>query len=244
MTGTRANRRPGSLRRPPSRRRLNQLPQRLPSATGTTGTGPSVDHTEGTSTGHYIYIESSSPRHRGDSARLDSPVYPATTGSCATFWYSMNGNQIGTLNVYRKMGNVRVRLWTLTGNQGLQWRMAQVSVKALLSYQLTFEGVVGAGYKSDIALDDITIATGACPSPALATLNLDCVHGRIQILETTLTGREYRDLLVVLEQAQQMTTLSVHHTDLMSSLKPRLLESKVIRHGLYQLHSLMALASV
>lgn len=136
--------------------------------TGTSGTGPATDHTEGTTTGHYIYIESSSPQHAGDKARIDSPVYSATGASraCLTFWFSMNGVQIGTLNVYKKTGFVRGQLiWSLTGNQGLNWRKAQVTVSSAIGYQVTFEGVIGPGYRSDIAIDDLNIASGACPSP-------------------------------------------------------------------------------
>lgn len=144
--------------------------------TGTTGTGPATDHTEGTRTGHYIFIESSSPQHPGDIARIDSPVYnpTGTSSACLTFWFSMNGNQIGTLNVYRKIGSSRGKpIWTLSGNQGLQWRKAQVTVSSTTGYQLSFEGIVGSGYKSDIAIDDINLSSGVCPSPGSCNFETD-----------------------------------------------------------------------
>ena len=142
--------------------------------TGTTGTGPSADHTEGTNVGHYMYIESSSPQHPGDKARLDSPTFNPSAGSCVTFWYSMNGAQIGTLNVYKKVGSRRGSpIWTLSGSQGIKWYKAQVTVKSAIAYQITFEGVVGQGYKGDIAIDDITNSQGACPPPGSCNFETD-----------------------------------------------------------------------
>ena len=134
-------------------------------STSTSGTGPTVDHTIGTGAGHYIYIESSSPNHPGDKARIDSPVYQATRGSCVTFWYSMNGNQIGTLSLYKNVNGLRGNpIWTLSGNQGLKWRKAQATIISVRSYRITFEGTVGSGYHSDIAIDDIDVSIGACPT--------------------------------------------------------------------------------
>lgn len=54
--------------------------------TSTYGTGPSRDHTRGTASGYYMFIESSSPRRRGDKARLLSPLFravPPNSNSCS-----------------------------------------------------------------------------------------------------------------------------------------------------------------
>ncbi|XP_035690046.1 MAM and LDL-receptor class A domain-containing protein 1-like, partial [Branchiostoma floridae] len=71
----------------------------------TSSTGPSVDHTLGTSSGHYMYLETSvgSP---GQVARLVSAPFPASgTPYCLRFYYHMFGDHIETLNVYiRKQG--------------------------------------------------------------------------------------------------------------------------------------------
>lgn len=47
-----------------------------------------------------MYIESSTPQHPGDRARLVSPTYPPTIGSCLSFYYNMYGLTMGTLKVY------------------------------------------------------------------------------------------------------------------------------------------------
>ena len=142
--------------------------------TGTTSTGPVYDHTYSTRRGHYVFIESSSPQHSGDKARLISPVYqPSVTGStCVTFWYSMNGRDIGTLNVFPIVANQQGRsVWSLGGNQGNQWLRAQATITSSFPYQVAFEGVVGAGFKGDVAMDDISIADGACA--ALGSCNFE-----------------------------------------------------------------------
>ena len=43
----------------------------------------------------------------------------------------MNGQDVKTLNVYvktRSLGNVR---WTISGNQGAQWNVGQVTVRGV-----------------------------------------------------------------------------------------------------------------
>lgn len=52
-------------------------------------TGPAFDHTLGTSTGRYIYIETSFPAKKGDIARIKSPNLESTV--CFEFWYHMYG---------------------------------------------------------------------------------------------------------------------------------------------------------
>lgn len=43
-------------------------------STSTVATGPISDHTYSSLAGHYVYIETSAPRHLGDKARLISKV--------------------------------------------------------------------------------------------------------------------------------------------------------------------------
>ncbi|XP_078575825.1 MAM and LDL-receptor class A domain-containing protein 1-like [Branchiostoma floridae x Branchiostoma japonicum] len=58
--------------------------------TNTGDTGPPADHTTGS--GRYMYIETSSPRRRGEIARLTSPTYLLHSGSqCLLFWTHMFG---------------------------------------------------------------------------------------------------------------------------------------------------------
>ena len=92
--------------------------------------------------GKYTFIEASSPRRPGDKARLYSERFLATDprGQCIKFWYHMNGNAIGTLNVLVKTGagnrseNI---VWTLSGSQQNKWNFGQTSVSSTKSsYQV------------------------------------------------------------------------------------------------------------
>lgn len=68
-------------------------------------------------TGHYIYIEASSPRKPGDNAMLVSAQQPSpTSDQCFEFWYSMYGVETGTLNLYIEYGNqLGSPVWTKQG---------------------------------------------------------------------------------------------------------------------------------
>jgi len=73
---------------------------------------PAVDHTTGTSAGHYIYIESSFPQTHGNKAWLVSEVLESPKGACLDFWYHMKGNSTGNMTVYHRILNQKpTSLW-------------------------------------------------------------------------------------------------------------------------------------
>ena len=81
-------------------------------------TGPSVDYNPGTSTGKYMYTESSSPCY-GTECNLISPVidlsYPGN--DYMTFAYHMYGSTQGTLYVDIWTAGSWTNLWSMTGDQ-------------------------------------------------------------------------------------------------------------------------------
>ena len=64
-----------------------------------------------------MYIEASSPRKPGESAKLVFNVPNQGHQACLSFYYHMSGASAGTLNVYS--GNNKVI--SLSGNQGDNW---------------------------------------------------------------------------------------------------------------------------
>ena len=77
--------------------------------------------------GGYIYSEASEPQRNGYRALLMGPRMCGRM--CLQFYYSMNGNRIGALNIYRREGmNHDDLIWTLSGNQGKEWHEALVDV--------------------------------------------------------------------------------------------------------------------
>lgn len=89
--------------------------------------------------GKYIYLEASAPRVQGDKCWLQSQRFGATKGSCISFWYNMNGANIGTLNVYVAYstgGNSTV--WTLSSDQGATWKNGQAPLMSNVAYSVSF----------------------------------------------------------------------------------------------------------
>ncbi|XP_058957005.2 astacin [Pocillopora verrucosa] len=119
-------------------------------STPSRNTGPSGDHTTGN--GKYSYIETSSPRGPGDNAIM-SRMVKLSGNSCLRFYYHMYGTDMGTLRV--KLCN-KV-LFQKSGNQGNTWKMHEVRLSGRGSFELSFEGIRGANYRGDAAIDDIII---------------------------------------------------------------------------------------
>ena len=74
--------------------------------------------------GKYAYIETSSPRVQGDSAKLVKGGLSFSTKKCLSFYYHMYGATMGTLNVY--VGQRKI--FTKSGDQGNQWHLAKVDI--------------------------------------------------------------------------------------------------------------------
>lgn len=134
-------------------------------------TGPSVDHTTNSSSGHYMYVDSAVGQW-GDQSFLISEVFqPSTRGHCITFWYHMFGKHVGTLKLYindrrtHDAGNVQGQeMWVETGDKGDQWNEANVFIKHDQPFWFVFVYQKGRSSEGDIALDDITIVPFPCYS--------------------------------------------------------------------------------
>ena len=90
--------------------------------------------------GTYFYIESSSPRKQGDTARLLSPTLSSSTGAkCFTFWYHMYGKNIGSLTITAKKlnDNNGTLLWSKTVEEGNRWEQGEATIPSQTSdYQV------------------------------------------------------------------------------------------------------------
>ena len=76
------------------------------------------------SIGSYIYIETSSPRIQDETAILTFDGTNLKPVVCLTFYYHMYGNYINELLLNNRGKNV----WKLAGDQGDQWKKAQVTL--------------------------------------------------------------------------------------------------------------------
>lgn len=102
------------------------------------GTGPSNDHSYGTSKGYYTFIETSSPRSPNQKAQLQSESFgPTGSPMCFKFWYHMYGRTVGTLNVYQTLNNSNGLMWTLKGQQGNAWNFAQFTINSNIGFNVS-----------------------------------------------------------------------------------------------------------
>ena len=83
-----------------------------------------------TTAGHYVYIETSSPRDVGEKARLTSPTIQVVTNEtkCFRLFYHMYGDAIGSLKVYviKVTEPLGSPLFSIMGIQGTDWALGQV----------------------------------------------------------------------------------------------------------------------
>ena len=81
-----------------------------------------------TGNGFYIYIEASYPAKEKHSAQLLSPLIRGP--KCFRFYYHMYGSHIGKLGVFLQVrGRYSNYLtWQKSGQQGNQWREANVDI--------------------------------------------------------------------------------------------------------------------
>ena len=127
-------------------------------------TGPSADHSLGTTAGKYMYIEATSPNFPNKVAILESPCYDLTGASDAmlTFWYHMYGAEMGSLAIDLMVNGTPVTdVLVITGDQGNVWRQAYVDLSAHVgqnNLRVRFRGTTGSNYTSDITIDDVRLA--------------------------------------------------------------------------------------
>lgn len=146
-------------------------------ATGSGNTGPSADYS---GTGNYVFIESSSCFN--NTSYLNSPNYDfsSLTIPQVTFWYHLYGATTGSLDleISTDNGATWTSVWSLSGDQGDEWKEVTVSLAAYTSATnatLRFKGLTGSGYTSDMAIDNFSIAEApACAKPTVLTAaNMD-----------------------------------------------------------------------
>ncbi|XP_030010157.1 enteropeptidase [Sphaeramia orbicularis] len=128
--------------------------------------GPSVDHTLGNTSGFYI-VTPMSPGQWPKSFRIHSlPLTPSTQPMCLQFWYHMFGEDVHHLRVLlHQASNVTV-LFQKDGNYGDNWNAGQVTLNLTTETVVVFEALKKGGMRNDIALDDISLTSGACgPAP-------------------------------------------------------------------------------
>ena len=125
--------------------------------TPTNVTGPD-SASEGT---YYYYIEADA--NNNNTANLNGPCLNLKDANLQnaqiSFSYHMFGSFTGSLNLKAKTPNgTWTSIWSKSGNQG-GWHRDTVNLLTYINdtLQLQFEGTIGGGNTSDIAIDDIVV---------------------------------------------------------------------------------------
>ena len=130
-----------------------------------------------------MYIEASSGVIDA-KAWLGSELFDPMTQGCFEFWYHMLGAGIGQLNIYTNDLDAPLlsSLLTISGNQGDEWRLGQVDITNVQTFQILIEGIIGANYTSDVAVDDvILIRDSKCVRKLLSASFSDLLPQNVQI---------------------------------------------------------------
>ncbi len=132
--------------------------------TSSVETGPDVDNTLGTALGQYAYIEASSTFNL--ISNLITPCIDLDLIDTAEleFFYHMYGADMGTLNVdiTSNGGGTWTNLWTQSGQVQTStadaWLPAIIDLSAYSGVvQFRFQGIAGASFNSDMAIDDVSV---------------------------------------------------------------------------------------
>ena len=110
--------------------------------------------------GHYMYIETSSPRVQGDLARLSSPAFTFRGATCITFFYHMYGATTGRLEVTVNGRNV----FSANGNKGKSWLEASINLNLQGNYPVRNISIVVK----------LVVARGKMTCAADCSINFTC----------------------------------------------------------------------
>ena len=117
--------------------------------TGTVNTGPDAAH----SGVGFCFTEASPPRATGDVFELFYDGSACSGGaSSVSFWYSIDGTDMGTLRLREAGGGV---VWSRSGDRGSGWSLA--GPLHLMTAAFSVEGVRGRSAYSDMAVDDVSV---------------------------------------------------------------------------------------
>ncbi|MBK5215033.1 MAG: DUF1028 domain-containing protein, partial [Flavobacteriaceae bacterium] len=144
--------------------------------TPSTNTGPSGP-SQGTL---YTFIEANDlgPDNYNTRSVIGSPCFeiPINLTTTLKFDYHMYGANMGTLSVTANTGTGWVTLWSLAGNQGNSWKTNTIDLTQFAgkTVKLRMDGTTGSGEYSDMAIDNISIAT----SPDTVNPTIDPIAGQ------------------------------------------------------------------
>ncbi|XP_038074031.1 MAM and LDL-receptor class A domain-containing protein 1-like isoform X2 [Patiria miniata] len=142
---------------------------------------PVYDHTTSTSAGLYLYVPQVASQSKvQELGEFRTALFqPAFQQKCLQFYYYMRGNQVGTLNGYVVRDGMPPPVhipWNRTGDQGGYWNRGLLDIyPTFANYRVAFEANRGRDYDGCIAVDDLKLLDGRCPSEEV-TCDFETLH--------------------------------------------------------------------
>ena len=132
-------------------------------ATPSNGTGPLFDFDPGDQSGNYIYLEASGGCEFQE-AQLITPCIDLTSAQAPelNFGYNMNGGDMGNLHIDVLVNGQWINniIPPISEDNNISWSTASANLSQYIGniINVRFRGVTGPGWRSDMALDGISIA--------------------------------------------------------------------------------------
>ncbi|WP_460218512.1 choice-of-anchor D domain-containing protein [Psychroserpens sp. MEBiC05023] len=129
---------------------------------------------------YYLFTEASNPNFNY-TFNLVSPCFDLTAQSTGqfSFYYHMYGSDMGSLNVELSTDNgltYPISLWSRStqdqSSSNQAWTQVNINLASYVgqSIRIRFRGVTGSDYRSDMAIDDISLTATAVSGPEINIL--------------------------------------------------------------------------
>ncbi|XP_077868508.1 MAM and LDL-receptor class A domain-containing protein 1-like [Saccoglossus kowalevskii] len=125
---------------------------------------PLVDHTSKTGDGFYLFADNS-PGSSKDTTDIYTPWIGQTGPNCyLEFWFHMAGTNEGSLQVFTQFGDDMNLKYTLSDNNGDEWKQALVFIGTEQNIKILIRASRGTSYAGDTCIDDIVFEECAPPT--------------------------------------------------------------------------------
>jgi hypothetical protein len=128
------------------------------------GSAPLTDNTFKNSLGYYGYVNSS--QNIESVAILKSPQFNFNSDTCFEFYYQLGGPISSGLVVSLVDELNRIEIWKRLGNRADRWSHAYIKIEKFenVMKSIQFEGNMSKALNGYVAVDDIRLILGECPS--------------------------------------------------------------------------------
>lgn len=108
--------------------------------------------------GFFLYFQDSG------SGRVESPTLTSSGNSCLILWYYMIGDTNDSLKIIQRLEGQLSFIKNITDYVQGKWNKQHVflDIERGDTFEIIFEGTLVNGFRSCIAVDDISIIDGAC----------------------------------------------------------------------------------